>query len=52
MVFKAAFISSKIVGSSIVAGVLKSSPSAILQTVALSIFPDRVFGSLFMINAV
>ena len=42
MVASASLISSKINGSSIVAGTLNSSPSAILHTVERNIFPDRV----------
>ena len=51
MVASASFISSKISGSSIVAGTLNSSPSAILHTVERKIFPDRVFGKRFIISA-
>ena len=43
-VCNAARISSRMAGSSIVAGILKSSPSAILTMVARRILPDRVLG--------
>ena len=43
---KSSFISSSIAGSSIVAGILYSSLSAIFLTVPLNILPDLVFGSL------
>ena len=49
---KSSFISSKIAGSSIVAGILYSSLSAIFLTVPLKIFPDLVFGNLFTTIAV
>ena len=44
MVCSASLISSRIAGSSIVAGSLNSAPSAIFTIVARRIFPDRVFG--------
>jgi hypothetical protein len=43
--FIAVPISSKTTGSSIVAGICHSSPSAIFLIVPRKIFPERVFGS-------
>ena len=45
---KSSFISVKIAGSSIVGGILCSTPSAIFLIVPLKIFPDLVFGNLFI----
>ena len=42
------FISSKIAGSSMVGGILYSTLSAIFLIVPLKIFPDLVFGNLFI----
>ena len=43
--FSAFAISSRIAGSSIVAGMVQGSPSAIFFMVPRRILPDRVFGS-------
>ena len=46
MVFNAAVTSSKITGSSMVAGIVQSVPSAIFATVPRNTLPERVFGNL------